>query len=81
MLIHSSGGERGGSTSVERSFFNDPLASRACCSKELKLLVSIFGSSAQGLTLVNLSAQRKRFLWNRGCIRGSLGIISRYQGE
>jgi len=25
-------------------------------------------SAAQGLTLVHVSAQRKRFLWDRGCI-------------
>jgi len=24
--------------------------------------------SAQGLTLVHISAQRERFLWHRGCI-------------
>jgi hypothetical protein len=27
-------------------------------------------TSFQGLTLVHLSAQRKRFVWNRGCIQG-----------
>jgi hypothetical protein len=28
-------------------------------------------SSTQGLTLVHISAQRKRFLWDRGCTQGS----------
>jgi len=27
-------------------------------------------ASAQGLTLVHLPAQRKRFLWNKGCLWG-----------
>ena len=27
-------------------------------------------AATQGLTLVHCSAQRKRFLWDRGCIRG-----------
>jgi hypothetical protein len=27
-------------------------------------------TSYQGLTLVHFSAQRKRFLWDRGCIEG-----------
>jgi len=27
-------------------------------------------SRGQGLTLVHLSAQRKRFLWDKGCFRG-----------
>jgi len=27
-------------------------------------------ASAQGLTLLHFSAQRKRFLWDRGCIQG-----------
>jgi len=27
----------------------------------------------QGLTFVHFSAQRKRFLWARGCIRGLFG--------
>jgi hypothetical protein len=35
--------------------------------------------SGQGLTLVHFSAQRKRFLWNRGCVwllfRGCLGAV------
>ena len=26
------------------------------------------GAARQGLTLVHFSAQRKRFLWDRGCI-------------
>jgi hypothetical protein len=26
----------------------------------------------QGITLVHFSAQRKRFLWDRGCIKGLL---------
>ena len=29
-------------------------------------------ASDQGLTLVHFSAQRKRFLWDRGCIEGLL---------
>ena len=38
----------------------------------------------QGLTLVHYSAQRKRFLWDRGCVqrlfRGCLRDVKRYQG-
>ena len=32
----------------------------------------------QGLTLVHLSAQRKRFLWDMGCIGDAQGIF--YEG-
>jgi len=28
-------------------------------------------SASSGLTLVHISAQRERFVWNRGCIEGS----------
>ena len=28
------------------------------------------GASRQGLTLVHFSAQRKRFMWDRGCMYG-----------
>ena len=38
----------------------------------------------QGLSLVHFSAQRKRFLWDRGCIkglfRGCLDGVRGYQG-
>ena len=41
-------------------------------------------TSGQGLTLVHLSAQRKRFLWERGCTygvcMGCLGGVRGYQG-
>jgi len=41
-------------------------------------------TNEQGLILVHLSAQRKRFLWSRGCIkglfRGSVRGIRGYQG-
>jgi len=37
-------------------------------------------ASGQGLTLVHFSAQRKRFMWDRGCtqglVRGCLGVYS-----
>jgi len=40
--------------------------------------------SNQGLTLVHFSAQRERFLWDRGCIeglsRGCLGGVRGYWG-
>jgi len=40
--------------------------------------------SGQGLTLVHFSAQRKRFLRDRGCmwglLRGCSGTVRRYQG-
>ena len=29
----------------------------------------------QGLTLVHFSAQLKRFLWDRGCLQGCLGVV------
>ena len=36
-------------------------------------------TSSQGLTFVHLSAQRKRFLWDKGCVhslcRGCLGVL------
>jgi len=36
---------------------------------------------AQGLTLVHLLAQRKRILWERGCIKGYFNwVFSRYDG-
>jgi len=42
------------------------------------------GGKWQGLTLLHLSAQRERFLWDRGCIwvlcRGSLGGVRGYEG-
>jgi len=31
---------------------------------------SISAASTQGLTLVHFSAQRKRFVWNMGCMQG-----------
>ena len=34
----------------------------------------------QGLTFVHFSAQRKRFLWDRGVFRGCLGGVRWYQG-
>jgi len=38
----------------------------------------------QGLTLVHLSAQRKRLVWDRGCILGlfwgCLGVVMGYEG-
>ena len=34
----------------------------------------------QGLTLVHFSAQRKRFLWDRGCIWGRLGGVEEMPG-
>ena len=42
----------------------------------------------QGLTLVHFMAQRKRFLWNwgcilgllRGCLRGAWEVLGDYQG-
>jgi len=41
-------------------------------------------TSVQGFTLVHFSAQRKRFLWDKGCIQGlpegCLGGIRGYQG-
>ena len=41
-------------------------------------------TSRQRLTLVQLSAQRERFLWDRGCIKGLLrdylGGVGGYQG-
>jgi hypothetical protein len=33
-------------------------------------------TSRQGLSLVHFSSQRKRFLWDRGCIRGCSGGVS-----
>ena len=44
---------------------SDCAASRAVGPLEL-------ASSVQGLTLVHFSAQRKRFLWDRGCMKGLL---------
>ena len=46
---------------------------------------AVLGSTvSQGLTLVQFSAQRKRFLSDRGCIwglfRGCLGVIGGVQG-
>ena len=42
------------------------------------------GPSHQRLTLVQISAQRKRFLWDRGCIQrlllGCLGGVKGYCG-
>jgi hypothetical protein len=41
-------------------------------------------TSSQGLTLFHFSAQRGRFLWDRGCIerlfRGCSGGVRGYQG-
>ena len=34
--------------------------------------VSAVSAANQGLTLLQISTQRKRFLWNRGCIYGLL---------
>jgi len=42
------------------------------------------GRTRQGLSLVHVSAQRKRLLWVRGCIQGMfrvcLGAVTGYQG-
>ena len=39
------------------------------------------GAHHQGLTLVHFSAQRKRFLWDRGCISGlSRGCLGAFRG-
>jgi len=49
-------------------------ASSSCFSRALRFafLPFVFASRArasdQGLTLVHFSAQRERFLWNRGCV-------------
>jgi len=32
-------------------------------------------AAAQGLTLVHFSAQRKHFMWDRGCIRDYSGGV------
>ena len=34
------------------------------------VIVVAQGTQQQGLTLVHFSAQRKRFLWDRGCTYG-----------
>ena len=41
-------------------------------------------TSDQGLTLIHFSAQRKRFLWDKGCLfelfKGCLGGVRGYEG-
>jgi hypothetical protein len=42
---------------------------------------SYFWFADQGLTLIHSSAQRKRFLWDRGCVEGLFrGIIAGFKG-
>jgi hypothetical protein len=40
------------------------------------------GAAIQGLTIVHFLAQHKRFLWDRGCIKGLLwgrfGVVRGY---
>jgi hypothetical protein len=43
--------------------------------------VNATAAEVQGLTLVHLSAQRKHFLWARGCIQGLFrGCIAGFNG-
>jgi hypothetical protein len=37
--------------------------------------IGMAAAAGQGLTLVHFSAQRKRFLWNKGAIRGYQGVV------
>jgi hypothetical protein len=39
--------------------------------------VAHLAGERQGLTLVHFSAQRKRFLWDGGCIQGKFTVSSR----
>ena len=59
---------------------------RRSCMEEWKkarpyTILRQFASFVQGLTLVQFSAQRKRFLWYRGCVEGLLrGNIAGVRG-
>ena len=52
------------------SQLNSLAADRAgCCQLEVQM-IQRSPAARQGLTLVNYSAQRKHFIWARGCIQG-----------
>ena len=58
--------------------------SAPACLCSLKARPASLPSFSQGRTLVHFSAQRKRFLWDRGCIqgflRGCVGGVRGYHG-
>jgi len=62
---------------VGRAFVRRRLSA---CSESPRALTPLEVSAAaavwnQGLTLVHISAQRKHFLWDRGCIRDCSGGV------
>ena len=61
-----------------------PQVPTVCSGHTVPRRASMAAAASQGLTLVHFSVQRKRFLWDRGCVqgllKGCLGGVRGYEG-